>query len=304
MKQLTGWILGFIATASWGSFYIVGRWLFGESGDEIDPFFFTFLRLVLAAAALSPLLWARGGRVLVGQAFRRDLKAFLLIAFVGIVLETFLSFYALAFTTAARTSLMANCSPIATVLLAFLLLHEKMPRSGLFGMGIGLAGIVLVAFSRGGDIYADTGLRSLIGDGLALASALCWSFFTVAGARLSQQYGGPVCMFVCFLFGAAMMLPVLPFAVRGFDPAALPPRFWFGLLYTGVVTLALANACWYAALRYLRPGVLGAFGYLSAAITFTLSAIVLRERFTPPFILAIVLTLGGLALMLRAGKKA
>ncbi len=302
MKTLYGWLCGLAATAAWGSFYIVGRWLFGESGHSLDPLFFTFLRLLLAAATLSLMLFRPRCRQLAGQAIRQDWRAFLLIALTGIVLETFLSFYALNFTTAARASLMANCSPIATVILAFLILREKMPRSGLLGMGIGFIGILLAAFARGGDIYADTGLRSLIGDGLALASGFCWAYFTVCGARLSRQYGGPVCMFICFLAGTLLMIPLLPF-VTGDLTGVFNLRFCLGLFYTGIVTLALANVCWYTALRYLKPGVLGAFGYLSAAITFSLSLIVLRERFTPVFVAAILLTIGGLALMLRTQRQ-
>ena len=60
----------------------------------------------------------------------------------------------------------------------------------------------------------------------------------------------------------------------------------------------LENACWYAALRYLDPVVLGAFGYLSATITFTLSALLLKEKFTLLFSVSIVLSLGGMALMM------
>ena len=70
-----------------------------------------------------------------------------------------------------------------------------------------------------------------------------------------------------------------------------------------MVTLAWANACWYAALRYLKPGELGAFGYLSAAITFTLSLIVLKEKFSVMFILAIALILGGMSLMMSNPAK-
>ena len=99
------------------------------------------------------------------------------------------------------------------------------------------------------------------------------------------------------------MTPVVLCTAGAGDFQAITPRIWTGYIYTGIVTLALANACWYAALKYLKPGVLGAFGYLSAAITFTLSAIVLKEKFTWPFILAIVLVLGGMALMMANPAK-
>ena len=64
MKNLTGFILGFLATAAWGSFYIAGRWLFGEEG-EINSWLFNFLRFGLATAALTPLLFFSGNRQLV-----------------------------------------------------------------------------------------------------------------------------------------------------------------------------------------------------------------------------------------------
>ena len=304
-KTMLGLLMGFLATAAWGSFYIAGRWLFGEEGDSLNSWLFNFLRFAMAAGALSPLLLHRRSRELIRQAFRENLKDFLLISAVGIVMESCLVFCALKFTTAARCSLMANCSPIATVILARFMLGEKMPRAGLLGMCIGFLGIILAGLTRGGDIYAQTSLRSLIGDGMALASGFCWAFFTVKGANVSRKYGGPVCMFVCFALGTLIMLPCLIFTVSLEDfRATANPRIWYGILYTGIVTLALANAFWYGALHYLKASVLGAFGYLSAAITFTLSALVLKERFTPLFIASIVLIVGGMALMVHRNARA
>ena len=110
-------------------------------------------------------------------------------------------------------------------------------------------------------------------------------------------------MFVSFLFGTLLMIPALFFTVNAADWQAFKPQLWAGTIYTGVITLAWANACWYAALRYLKPGELGAFGYLSAAITFTLSLIVLKEKFSILFLLAITLILGGMTLMMSNPAK-
>ena len=305
MKSALGLLLGFSATAAWGSFYIVGRWLFGEEdGSNLNPYLANLLRFTMAVCTLSPLLLMPKNRELIKRAFVKDWKVFLLIALVGIVLESYFVLYALNFTTASRCSLMANCSPIATVILAFLLLKEKMTPNAVIGMLIGFAGIILAGTAQGGDIYADTTWRTLIGDGMALASGFCWAFFTVFGAKVSDEYGGPVSMFVSFVLGCVLMLPVVCLTTSIQEFQALTPRIWGGFVYTGIITLALANACWYAALKYLKPSVLGAFGYLSAAITFTLSGLVLKEKFSLPFIIAIVLVLGGMALMMaRPGKE-
>ena len=227
------------------------------------------------------------------------------MALIGSVAESFLVFYALNFTTAARTSLIANCSPIITVVLAFLMLKEKTSKLGLLGMLIGFSGIAVAVVSRGGDLYADTGMRSLIGDGMALASGACWSYFTVSGSPVSKKYGAAVCMFLCFILGSVILIPTTLFLASPAEVLSITPRIWGGLLYTAVFTLALANALWFTALKYLNSVVVGAFGYLSAATTFTLSAVMLKEKFSLSFIFSIVLVLGGMTLMMvkSSGKQ-
>lgn len=301
MKTLIGLLLGLAATASWGSFYVAGRWLFGEEGANFNIFLFTFLRFFLAALTLSGLLITKKNRKKLCQALKEDWKSFLLISLIGIVMESFLAFYALNFTTASRGSLMANFSPVSTVILAYFLLGEKTTKCGIAGMLLGFCGIILAGCARGGDIYAGTSWRTLTGDAMALASGFCWSYFTVAGVDVSNKYGGAFCMLMAFAFGTVLTAPVMLF-VPASEIAAIPPRVWGGMIYTGIVTLALANACWYGALRYLKPGILGAFGYLSAAITFTLSSILLKEKFTLQFIIALLLIFGGMSLMMKKTK--
>ena len=298
MKRLTGILLGLTASALWGSFYIIGRWLFGEEGDQLNPYLFTLLRFILAVLFFSPMLLKERVRKLVKQALTRDVKMFFLIALVGIVMETLLVFYSLNFTTSARSSLMANCSPIITVLFSFLLLKQKTPGMGLLGMVVGFAGIVTAIASRGGDIYANSAWTFFIGDGMALTSGICWAFFTVYGSKVIEEYGGLISMFVSFILGAVIMVPVTLLLAKPSDFQIFTPKIWGGMIYTGVFTLALANSLWYAALRYLKPGELGSFGYFSAALTFTLSGIVLKEKFSLAFICAIVLVIGGMLLMM------
>ena len=302
MKTLIGLLLGLAATAAWGSFYVAGRWLFGEEGDKLNTYLFNFLRFFMATLSLSGLLLIKSNREKFKQAIREDWKSFLLISLIGIVMESYLVFYALNFTTASRCSLMANFSPVATVILAYFLLGEKINKAGVIGMLTGFAGIILAGSSRGGDIYAGTSLRTLIGDGMALASGFCWAYFTVSGVKVSDKYGGALCMLIAFAFGTLLMSPVL-FFVPAAEIAAIPPKVWGGMIYTGVITLAFANACWYGALRYLKAGMLGAFGYLSAAITFTLSILFLKEKFTLPFIIALILIVSGMSLMMNQNKS-
>ena len=62
MKTLIGLLLGLAATAAWGSFYVAGRWLFGEEGDKLNTYLFNFLRFFMATLSLSGLLLTKSNR--------------------------------------------------------------------------------------------------------------------------------------------------------------------------------------------------------------------------------------------------
>ena len=82
----------------------------------------------------------------------------------------------------------------------------------------------------------------------------------------------------------------------------LPWRTWAGAIYLGMLSYGLANSLWICALKYLKPGQLGSFGYLSAAIAMTCSVLFVNEKFTITFFIAIALVLVGVALMLHQAK--
>ena len=56
---------------------------------------------------------------------------------------------------------------------------------------------------------------------------------------------------------------------------------------------------WYQALKYLKAGELGSFGYATALLAVLFAVIFLRERFALGFLLSIPCVLGGIWLMFR-----
>ena len=58
------------------------------------------------------------------------------------------------------------------------------------------------------------------------------------------------------------------------------------------------------ALKHLKPGELGAFGYLTPALSAVLSQICFAERLGWGFLLALALILGGVALMMERSPRA
>ncbi|NMA42300.1 MAG: EamA family transporter [Oligosphaeraceae bacterium] len=300
-NQLKGLFLGLTATCFWSSFYPVSRYLFGSEAEKFDELFVSFLRFAFAFLFLLPFLFRGDSLRKFCRNWKHDWGLFLFLSAVGIVGEGVLIFVATKYTTAARASLMANLSPVFTVLLSWLAGKEMLTGRKVTGMLLGFAGITTVVLSRGADIFTG-GASTLCGDFLALGSGVCWAVYTVFGTKITEQYGGIFCTAVLFGLGTVLMIPVMLLAGSkiSFD---FPGTVWLGLLYLGCCTNGLANGAWYCALKYVKPSELGALGYVSAMITVTFSIVFLAEKITWLFALAIVMVLGGVSLMLSIGNK-
>ncbi len=296
-SRMKGILLGLAATACWGSTYPSCRFLFGSELENVNPIFVSFLVTAVTSCAMLPFLSSPRGRTELKEHWKSDWGLFLLMAAMSLG-EGLLVYAASKYTTAARVSLLANTSPIFTVLIAFLTLKEPLGAGKAIGMVLGFAGIVLAAASRGMDIFTQNG-NTLPGDLMAVCSGACWGLYTVvAGKMASRNYGsmfiGGMVYGLRILMLAAIVL-LMPFP----DVGKFSISVWIGLIYLGLFPGFLATCCWYQALKHLQPGELGSFGYFSATLAVTLSMIFLHERFSLLFILAIPCVLGGVALMLR-----
>ena len=290
-----GFAFGLAATALWGSAYPASRILFNGEGEGVDAVFTAFLLILLSAVVFTPALFRRDQRQILRVNCRRDLPLLLVLAATGIVAESSLHLISTKYTTAARASLLANAAPVYTVLLSALVSSERLGWKKAAGAVVGLAGVCVAMVSSGGDLFTGGG-STWLGDLLAAGSGVCWAVYTVVSENLSSKYRAAFCMGLLFWFGTLMMIPVLIVSGCRID-LSMPAGSWLGIVYLGVLTRGAAFGLWYAALRYLRPGELGAFGYLTPLLAWLLSALLLGEKVGLAFLAALALILGGIALM-------
>ena len=300
--KIKGLAAGLTATVLWGGFYPVGRWLFNSGAGEPDGFTASAIRFLIAALALSPALANREAMKLLRREWRRDIPFMILLAAVGIVGEGVLVLISTKYTTAARASLMANSAPIFTAVFSYFITREALTGRKIAGMLAGAAGIGVMFVMRGGDSFS--GGATFIGDLLAVISGILWALYTVLGTAPVARYGAFFCTEWLFIFGTLMAIPIAvvwgaPSAVTTYSAAS-----WLGLAYLGLLSAALGFALWYVALKHLKPGELGAFGYLTPVISAALARVFFAERLGWGFMLALVLILGGVALMMERPPRA
>lgn len=299
-KRLIGLLCALGATLCWASNYPVSRLIFNcDTPVEVDEWWSAWVRNFFCAASFLPFTFVVKGNSWGHFAanWKRDWKIFL---FLGIMLvgEGALCFAAAKYTTAARTSLFANTSPVFTLLISFIFAKEVLSGRKVTGVLMGLAGIIIAAVTKGGDVFSAGG-ATLWGDLLALVSGIFWATFTVFGGDASSKYSGIFCTAMYRMLGLTAMLPVLFFCNISFN---LPLTVWLGLVYMAVISGGVAVWMWSFAQKYVEPGVLGSFGYISAFCATSFSMIFLKEKITLPFVIAFVLILGGMMLILKPVK--
>lgn len=296
-NMIRGISLGIAATLLWASFYPLGRLLFAVNSCEVEPLNFTFLRFAFSTLFFIPMLLKNNHRIAAFQLLSRHWRLVLLLAGIGIIAEGVLVFWALKYTTSARVSILANTSPVSTLLLSWFCGREVLNGCKISGMILGLAGIVLIFSGRGEDFFS-AGSSLFIGDIMAYLSGICWSIYTVFGEKISRQYGGMICNAVLFSVSTFMIIPLIFLFGQGFH-FMLSWKAWAGAFYLGVFTNALANGLWYSALKYITPGELGACGYLSGFLSFVMAMSFLGEKITWQFAVSLACILLGTVLMFR-----
>ena len=301
-KRLAGLLCAFLATMCWASNYPVFRLIFKSGGvHDLDPWWSSWLRTAMGIFVMLPFTLAvkEGSWGKFRTDWKKDWKLFLFLG-LFLFLEGALCFAAGKYTTAARSSLFCNTSPVFTLLISFICAKELLNGRKILGVLMGLAGIIIAALSKGGDAFTGAGFSTLAGDMLALLSGVFWALFTVFGGDASSRYNGAFCTLIYRLCGLLLMLPLLFFCNVTFD---LPLTVWLGLFYVAAVSGGLAVWLWSIAQKHVEPSILGSFGYLSATTATLFSAFFLKERITPSFIFAFVLVLAGMALILKGDRK-
>jgi drug/metabolite transporter (DMT)-like permease len=203
----------------------------------LSPFEITAGRLVSGALAVWLLAWL-SGQPLLPQ--RSDLPRFL--GFGLITTLHFLCYIAsLNFTTIAHSLAIVYTAPIFVTLFSAVLLQEPIAPRQWIGVVVTVVGIAILA---GLEPRLDS--RMLLGDLLALGSAITFGLYSVAGRSQRERYGLFTYAGTVYALAGLWMLPV---AALNVTPTGYRWRPLLALLGAGLLPLATGHTLYNAALR-------------------------------------------------------
>ncbi|MGQ9490015.1 MAG: DMT family transporter [Anaerolineae bacterium] len=209
----------------------------------LSAFEITLGRLLAGAAAL--WLLARLSRQPHLPA-RADLLRFAGIGFITAL--HFLCYIAsLNFTTIAHALALVYTAPIFVALFsAWFLKEPSAPRKWL-GVFVTVAGIAILA-----GFEPRLNSRMIVGDLLALVSAVTYALYSIAGRSQRTRY--PLFTYAGTVYGLAALWAA-PAAALSFTPSAYTWRSVLALLGAGLIPLAAGHTLYNAALRRVHATV-------------------------------------------------
>jgi len=220
----------------------------------------------------------------------------------------FLGFNALAFlglrlTPASDSALIVPTTiPVATALFATLI-RDPLTSRRLLGFAVASVGAALVI---AGGQQAGVGISTtrLLGDLLAVASAVCWAACLTISTVVVRTHGVLGFLTMASLIGTSMLFP-LGFLEHGYsDIPSWPPEAWLAATFLGVVSTFFAFLIFFWAVRRFGPGQASVIAYLAPVAGLIIAFVALGERPLPFQIVGAVVIVMGVRLAARATPPA
>jgi drug/metabolite transporter (DMT)-like permease len=250
-----------LASLLWGTADVAGK----LAMVAIPPAMLAALRFGVALAIFWPLARWRGGPLV-------PIRVTAPLGLLGVALTFLLQNLGLDRTSASNASLLQGASPVLTLLLAAVVLGERLGMRRIAAVTAAIAGVAVVTLSSGSGLQAPG-----LGDALVLASTGCFAAFVVLGRRAFPIYGTLPVLAGMAAWGTAALLPVAAVESWLTRPAAVGMGEIALVIYLGAGCSALTYALWGYALRHLEAGRAGTFDTLIPVVGIVTAMLVLRE---------------------------
>jgi drug/metabolite transporter (DMT)-like permease len=226
---------------------------------HIKPFGFVLLRVIGGM-----LLFGAADLLFVKQKIeKQDLPKIALLAVFGVVINQLFFFKGLSLTSPISAAIMMISTPIVVLLIAGVIIKERITLLKTIGIAIGFMGaVLLIVYGK----HSDASGSGMWGNLLVLINALAWGIYLAMVKPLMKKYNTVLVLKWVFFFGFFL---VLPFGFNEFtttDWRAFSTQDWLSAAFVVICTTFIAYLLNTFALGALNPSVVSAYIYLQPVL--------------------------------------
>lgn len=266
--MLTASMYALMAISFWGVSFVSTKAVLGK----LDPYSLLVIRFGIGALFLLLLLLLQRHRLQVSIKYVPHL---MVLGILGVFVHQVLQATALLTINASAAGWLISFSPIFTVILSMLFLHEKMSLTKAVGMVMAITGVLIISSTRNGQSFQ---FAMNIGFLLMILSTLNWAVYSVLLKSLKIPYPPLVVTFYMCLLGLILTTPFI-IRNRGWENLSLLNHAeWAHLLFLGVFVSGIAYWYWGKALEVLEASKVSMFLYLEPIATLIAAVLLLQEK--------------------------
>ena len=241
MKKLKGYFFIAIAATLWGASATVVKHLFNI---QYPPLIIVQTRVSIAFAVLAVFFLIANPRIL---AFRmRDVPHFFFVGVCGIAGSNYFYYFAIKESNVATAIVVQYSAPIMVALYAIIVQHEKMTRFKLLSLIFSTVGIFLAVGGLNGLLVANQ--KGIV---LALAAAVSYAIFNIAGKPLTKKYSVWSCL--VFTLGAATLFWLVVQPPQTILAAGYSFADWKVFALVSTTSILVPYSFYFFGLQYLSP---------------------------------------------------
>lgn len=258
-----------VAIGFWGISFVSAKAVI----DKLDPFTLLVSRFGIGATFLLVLILLKKEYSL--RLPIRYIPHVIVLSIIGVFVHQLLQASALLTIDASSAGWLITFSPVFTVFLSMLFLHEKMTLSKGFGIIIAICGVLLITTTGTGKSFS---FSFQIGYVLMVLSTLNWAVYSVLLKKLRVPLPALVLTFYISFIGFMLTLPFLV-KQRGWEKfELLEYPEWGHLIFLGIFVSGVGYWYWGKALEVLEASKVSVFIYLEPVFTVIAAVILLHEK--------------------------
>ena len=281
--------LAILATIIWSGNFIISR----QVHSAIPPITLNFYRWLTATLILAPFAWKKFIEEL--PVVKKNIGYFLLSSITGVSLFNTFVHIAGHHSTAINMALIGTTSsPIISVILARIFLHEKITTLRITGMIICITGILLLLSH--GHLENLLSLAFTKGDWWMLAAAFTFAIYNVSVKKKPAQISSVNFLFTVFLTGTVLLVPFYFLELKNSGGFEINSNSIFSILYLGLGTSVICFLFWNIAITRLGAGRTALFGNLIPVFSSIGAVILLHEKISSLHLFSFIIVVTGLAI--------
>lgn len=276
-----------ITVSIWAGNAIVNKMAF----SVIDPGAISFYRWFFAMLVLTPFMAKSVWKA------RNTIKPYLpkiaFLAFLGMVLNQSLGYFAAETTTATNMALIVSLVPLISMFISVPLLNKRLTPLAIVGAILSLAGLVLMLSHGDLNQLLAQGINK--GDMLVLIAAFVYALYCVLLKRWELPLTNWQSVYSQGVLAVIMLTPMLLTSERmTITPEALPL-----IMYAAIPASVIAPWCWLQGIQRLGADSTAMFMNLMPMMTAVIASIALSEQLAVYHYVGGLMVLSGVAMAQR-----